>query len=110
VVTNVVPIAPPVRVDLAVHGVDLTAEQQDILERFVAGLVAPTGDGRRKREAGVKPHWRREDTSHFEHLLNHLGRLIEDPDELDPDSGVSGWWHLSWRAAALGVQADDRRG
>lgn len=100
--------AAVIDVKLVVHGVDLSDEQQELLEMFVAGLLGPTGDGRRKREAGLKPFWR-VDPSHLEKLRNHLGRLEQDPGEVDADSGVSGWWHASWRCAALAVQADDRR-
>lgn len=76
-----------------------TAEQNEILGAFLELLEGPTGDGRRKREAGKKPHWK-VDRSHWGALQRHVA-AYQRGELVDPDSGCHPLQHAAWRALAI---------
>jgi dATP/dGTP diphosphohydrolase len=79
------------------------ATEQDVLiEVFVKMLREVTKDGGRKRAAGAKPPWWK-DESHLAAIFSHLNRHFHG-EKVDKDSGVSPWVHLAWRALAIGYQ------
>ena len=85
-------------------GVSLTVEawadeRTDVLTRFTQELAKATGDGSKKRQAGLKPPWY-EDTDHERAIFSHLtkwkaGELVDD------GSGAHPLVNLAWRALAL---------
>ncbi len=79
------------------------AEQDEIVEEFVALMHAATQDGAKKRMAGKKVSWKI-DTGHEAAFWRHVARAILDPDGRDEDSGASHWVAIGWRAFALAWQ------
>ena len=79
------------------------ASEQDIVtEVFTAMLRSVTKDGGRKRAAGTKPPWWR-DENHRAAIFSHLNKL-EHGERMDPDSGAHPYIHLAWRALAIAYQ------
>lgn len=77
-------------------------EQAVVIAVFAEMLRAATGDGGRKRAAGLKPPWWR-DGSHLPAVFSHfrkraLGELR------DPDSGAHPYVHAAWRLLAIAYQ------
>lgn len=83
---------------------DLTPETAEVLLEFNRRLLAVTGDGRRKREAGSKPHWR-VDRSHEGAIFSHLTKWKRG-EKRDADSGSHPLVHAAWRCLAIAVQED----
>ena len=79
-----------------------TAEQNEILGTFLDLLSGPTGDGARKREAGLKPLWK-VDPSHRAAAWRHLYRWV-DGERIDADSGCHPLQHAAWRLLAIAYQ------
>lgn len=77
----------------------MTPEQFMTLDVFEKLLRMPTGDGGRKRAAGLKPPWWR-DLSHEVALFSHLWKWKRG-DRIDHDSGAHPLVHLAWRALAI---------
>lgn len=74
--------------------------EQEVIERvFLEMLRSVTRDGGRKRAAGLKPPWWRDD-SHEAAIFSHLNKWKHGMKE-DPDSGVHPLVHLAWRALAI---------
>lgn len=86
---------------------DMTDEQKEILDEFLLMLAIPTRDGRKKREAGLKPKWDVDD-SHWEHYKNHI-RAYQDGRLEDPDSGAHPLVHAAWRLLAIAYQQGPRK-
>ena len=80
----------------------MSAETDEILRIFGEMLAAPTGDGKGKRDAGLKAHWT-VDTTHKDAMLRHLGRWWNG-EKVDADSGAHPLIHLAWRALAVAWQ------
>lgn len=74
-------------------------EQAALLAVFSEMLSAPTGDGKKKRAAGLKQPWWR-DLGHEAAFFSHLWKWKRG-DRIDHDSGVHPLVHLAWRALAL---------
>lgn len=81
---------------------DWKQERELVMEEFTRMLLAATGDGSRKRQAGLKPPWWR-DPSHEAAVFSHLNKWKHGEKE-DPDSGVHPLVHLAWRALAIAYQ------
>lgn len=77
----------------------MSAETDHIIATFSDMLRGPTGDGKAKREAGVKEHWQ-VDRSHADAMLRHLGRWWNG-EQSDIDSGCHPLVHVAWRALAV---------
>lgn len=65
-------------------------------------LRGPTGDGSKKRRAGAKPPWWRDD-SHEAAIFSHLNKW-KHGEKRDPDSGQHPLVHMAWRALAIAYQ------
>ena len=78
------------------------SEQGLVLEVFGAMLKAATGDGGKKRAAGLKPPWWR-DPAHEAAIFSHLNKW-KHGETADPDSGAHTLVHLAWRAMAIAYQ------
>jgi FMN phosphatase YigB (HAD superfamily) len=76
-----------------------TPEQNEILGAFVDMLAGPTGDGAVKREAGVKPLWKVDD-SHEAAAFRHVERW-RGGEQADADSGCHPLIHAAWRLLAV---------
>lgn len=74
-------------------------EQNIVLETFSRMLGSVTKDGGRKRAAGLKPPWWRDD-AHEKAIFSHLDKWKHGV-LTDPDSGVHPLVHLAWRALAI---------
>ena len=74
-------------------------EQDAILSVFGEMLASVTKDGGRKRAAGTKPPWWRDD-AHEAAIFSHLDKWKHGV-KVDPDSGVHPLVHLAWRALAI---------
>jgi len=74
-------------------------EQQVISEVFLEMLQSVTKDGGRKRAAGTKPPWWRDD-SHEAAIFSHLDKWKHGVHK-DPDSGAHPLINLAWRALAI---------
>ena len=77
-------------------------EQEVVLETFGAMLWAATKDGGKKRAAGIKPPWWR-DQAHEAAIFSHLNKW-KHGETRDPDSGSHPLVHLAWRALAIAYQ------
>lgn len=80
----------------------MSAETDRILDEFTTLLAGPTGDGKNKRDAGLKAHWT-VDNTHADAMLRHLGRWWNG-ERVDADSGSHPLVHLAWRALAVAYQ------
>lgn len=80
----------------------LETEQETLLRVFGELLAGPTGDGKKKRRAGLKPPWWRDGT-HEPAIFSHLNKW-KHGEKVDPDSGVHPLVHLAWRALAIAYQ------
>ncbi len=78
------------------------SEQDAILETFSDMLATVTRDGGRKRAAGTKPPWWRDD-SHAAASRRH-GARWELGEKVDPDSGAHPLVHRAWRDLAIAYQ------
>jgi hypothetical protein len=81
---------------------DWANEREVVLRTFCTLLSAVTGDGSKKRQAGLKPPWWR-DESHEAAIFSHLNKW-KHGEQRDPDSGVHPLVHLAWRALAIAYQ------
>lgn len=79
-----------------------TLEQAEVLREFGRMLSAASGDGGRKRAAGLKPSWK-VDPSHRAAIFSHLNKY-EHGERVDRDSGQHPFVHLAWRALAIAWQ------
>lgn len=77
-------------------------EQAVVRAVFSELLRSATGDGGRKRAAGLKPPWWR-DQAHLPALFSHLNKWFHG-EQKDADSGVHPLVHLAWRALAIAYQ------
>jgi hypothetical protein len=77
-------------------------EQNVVLGVFVEMLRMVTADGGRKRTAGVKPPWWR-DEAHEPAIFSHLNKW-KHGETADKDSGAHPLVHLAWRALAIAYQ------
>lgn len=77
----------------------METEQEAIIRVFAEMLKAPTGDGKKKRDAGTKPPWYRDD-AHEAAIFSHLNKW-KHGEQADPDSGAHPLVHLAWRALAI---------
>ena len=76
-----------------------TAEREDVLRRFGEELRKATGDGSKKRQAGEKPAWYR-DNSHEGAIFSHLTKWKRG-EKRDKDSGAHPLVHAAWRCLAI---------
>lgn len=74
-------------------------EQSDLLDRFLAELRKPTGDGAKKRARNEKPPWFVDD-SHEAAIFSHLTRWKRG-EIVDEDSGAHPLVHVAWRCLAI---------
>jgi hypothetical protein len=81
---------------------DWANEREVVLKVFGKLLSAATGDGSKKRQAGLKPPWWR-DESHEAAIFSHLNKW-KHGELFDKDSGVHPLVHLAWRALAIAYQ------
>jgi hypothetical protein len=81
---------------------DWSAERKTVLAVFVYLLKAATGDGSRKRQAGLKPPWWR-DPDHEPAIFSHITKWKKG-EKRDPDSGVHPLVHAAWRCLAIAYQ------
>jgi hypothetical protein len=79
-----------------------SSEQDVLMTVFAKMLRSTTKDGGRKRAAGLKPPWWR-DNGHKAAIFSHLNKR-EHGELVDPDSGVHPYVHLAWRALAIAYQ------
>lgn len=79
-----------------------TEEQAEVMFEFVKLLDSASGDGGKKRAAGLKPSWKI-DPSHLGAVFSHLNKYFHG-EKVDPDSGVHPFVHLAWRALAIAWQ------
>lgn len=77
-------------------------ERTTVLNVFMAMLAGVTGDGSKKRQAGLKPPWWR-DGSHEAAIFSHLNKW-KHGEKQDKDSGAHPLVHLAWRALAIAYQ------
>jgi hypothetical protein len=77
-------------------------EQEVVLAVFTDMLKGATGDGSRKRHAGLKPPWWR-DRTHEPAIFSHLSKW-KHGELVDKDSGAHPLIHLAWRALAIAYQ------
>jgi uncharacterized HAD superfamily protein len=88
---------------LAVESVDTFADERaDVLARFQEELSKATGDGSKKRKAGEKPPWYR-DNSHEGAIFSHITKWKRG-EKVDPDSGAHPLVHAAWRCLAIACQ------
>jgi len=78
------------------------SEQGLVNEVFKALLASATGDGGKKRAAGLKPPWWR-DPAHEAAIFSHLNKWKRG-ETVDPDSGAHTLVHFAWRALAIAYQ------
>jgi hypothetical protein len=81
---------------------DWRQEREDVLFMFSFLLRHATGDGSKKRQAGLKPPWY-EDPDHEAAIFSHLNKW-KHGEKVDPDSGVHPLVHMAWRALAIAYQ------
>ena len=77
-------------------------EREEVLSTFASMLASVTGDGSKKRQAGLKPPWWR-DSSHLVALFSHLYKHMRGA-QVAPDSKAHPLVHLAWRALAIAYQ------
>jgi len=94
-------IAPPPEPELQ-PVFPTTPEQAEVLGHFMLMLKAATGDGGKKRAAGLKPSWK-VDPSHEAAMFSHINKW-KHGEKVDKDSGVHPLVHLAWRALAIAFQ------
>lgn len=75
------------------------AEREDVLRRFAEELRKATGDGSKKRQAGEKPAWYK-DQSHEGAVFSHLMKWKRG-EKVDKDSGAHPLVHAAWRLLAI---------
>lgn len=75
------------------------SEQDEIIEEFTKMLRVVTGDGGKKRNAGLKPSWK-VDPSHEAAIFSHLMKWKKQ-ELVDPDSGQHPLVHAAWRCLAI---------
>jgi hypothetical protein len=80
----------------------MTSEQAEILGWFSHMLQAASGDGGKKRQAGLKPSWKI-DPSHEAAMFSHINKW-KHGERVDADSGSHPLVHLAWRALAIAWQ------
>ena len=87
--------------DALTVGLDVLA--RGIPTEFVDVLASPTGDGARKRAAGLKPHWKVESARdvHGDAMHRHIARDDVGRGTVDADSGAHHLAHVAWRACAV---------
>jgi hypothetical protein len=90
------------RVYVAEHDAPPLTEQPTVLVVYREMLQEATGDGGRKRAAGLKPPWWK-DLAHEPALFSHLSAWKHGVQR-DADSGAHPLVHLAWRALALAYQ------
>jgi len=73
-----------------------------LLDVFMEMLRHPSGDGRKKRKAGDKPPWWRDD-SHEAAMFSHISKW-KHGEKIDKDSGTHPLVHLAWRSLAVAYQ------
>lgn len=78
---------------------DWAAEREDVLARFAQELAKATGDGSKKRQAGEKPPWYR-DQSHEGAIFSHITKWKRG-EKVDKDSGAHPLVHAAWRCLAI---------
>lgn len=79
-----------------------TPEQNEILGAFLMLLEVPTGDGARKRAAGVKPFWK-VDPGHAAAAVRHRTKHANG-ERYDAESGAHHLVHSAWRDLAIAYQ------
>lgn len=77
-------------------------EREMVLRTFTQLLGAATGDGSKKRQAGEKPPWWRDD-SHEAAIFSHLNKW-KHGELKDKDSGAHPLVHAAWRCLAIAYQ------
>jgi hypothetical protein len=77
-------------------------ERADVLRRFQEELSKATGDGSKKRQAGEKPPWHK-DNSHEGAIFSHITKWKRG-EKVDPDSGAHPLVHAAWRCLAIACQ------
>lgn len=80
----------------------MSAETDHILDVFNLLMEGPTGDGKNKRDAGLKEHWST-DPTHLRKGIGHLLKYLLGETE-DEDSGCHPLQHASWRFNAVAFQ------
>ena len=83
------------------------SERDTVLRTFSEMLARVTGDGSRKRQAGLKPPWWC-DTSHEAAIFSHLNKW-KHQEYRHPESGAHPLVHLAWRALAIAYQETQGR-
>jgi hypothetical protein len=78
------------------------SEQDLLMHCFMEMLWAATGDGGKKRAAGVKPPWWK-DEDHPRGMNSHLNKWRHG-ERTDKDSGAHPLVHAAWRALAIAYQ------
>lgn len=78
------------------------SEPDEIVAEFSGMLRMVTGDGAKKRSAGLKPSWK-VDQSHEGAAFSHLTKWKRD-EKVDPDSGAHPLVHAAWRLLAIAWQ------
>lgn len=81
---------------------DWALERRKVIETFTEMLKTVTGDGSKKRQAGEKPPWWKDD-SHLAAIFSHLNKWYHG-ELVDKDSGAHPFVHLAWRALAIAYQ------
>lgn len=81
---------------------DWAEEREWVLKSFLWQLQKATGDGSKKRQAGLKPPWY-EDPSHEGAIFSHLTKWKRG-EKKDPDSGAHPLGHAGWRCLAIAWQ------
>jgi hypothetical protein len=85
------------------------SQETDEVQRIFGQMLAmATGDGSKKRSAGLKPKWT-VDPSHEAALFSHLNKW-KHGEKKDPDSGAHPLVHLAWRALAIAWQETNAEG
>lgn len=90
------------RVYVSAEAVPPPTEQATVLAVFHEMLKAATGDGSRKRHAGLRPPWWR-DPAHEPAMWSHINKW-KHGEQRDGDSGAHPLVHLAWRALAIAWQ------
>jgi hypothetical protein len=83
-----------------------TPEQAEVLGHFMLMLQSATGDGGKKRAAGLKPSWK-VDKSHEAAMFSHINKW-KHGEKTDKDSSVHPLIHLAWRALAIAWQESNQ--
>ena len=78
---------------------DWAEERETVLRTFHDMLAEVTGDGSKKRQAGTKPPWWK-DEAHLPAVFSHLNAYFHG-EKRDKDSGVHPLIHAGWRCLAI---------